>query len=50
MNITFSLIDMQQKEDWETLLSIARKLDHEKIKFKVDGKTIIFAHGLGFKR
>lgn len=44
-----SLKDMQQKEDWDILLSIARKLDHEKIKFKVDGKTMIFAHGLEFK-
>nr|WP_308742490.1 AraC family transcriptional regulator [uncultured Anaerocolumna sp.] len=44
-----NLKDMKQKEDWETLLSIARKLDHEKIKFKVDGKTMIFAHGLEFK-
>ncbi len=44
-----SIKDMQQKEDWRVLLSLAEKLDREKIKFKVDGKTMIFAHGLEFK-
>jgi AraC-like DNA-binding protein len=43
------LKDMQQKRDWEILLSIAKKLDYAKIKYKVDGKTMIFAHGLEFK-
>ncbi|BCJ95812.1 hypothetical protein acsn021_33810 [Anaerocolumna cellulosilytica] len=41
--------DMQQKEDWYILLSLADKLNQSKIKFKVDGKTMIFAHGLEFK-
>lgn len=41
--------DMQQKEDWMVLLLLARKLNQGKIKFKVDGKTMIFAHGLEFK-
>lgn len=41
--------DMQQKEDWRVLLLLARKLNQGKIKFKVDGKTMIFAHGLEFK-
>ncbi|BCN29069.1 hypothetical protein bsdtb5_03640 [Anaeromicropila herbilytica] len=44
-----NLKDMKQKEDWEILLSIAKKLEQEQIKFKVDGKTMIFAHGLEFK-
>jgi len=43
------LEDMQQKEDWNILLSLADKLNQNKIKFKVDGKTMIFAHGLEFK-
>ncbi len=41
--------DMHQKEDWRVLLSLAKKLKHNQIKFKVDGKTMIFAHGLEFK-
>jgi AraC-like DNA-binding protein len=41
--------DMKQKEDWRILLLLAKKLDDEGIKFKVDGKTMIFAHGLEFK-
>lgn len=44
-----NLKDMQQKDDWRILLSLSKKLDQEKIKFKVDGKTMIFAHGLEFK-
>ena len=43
------LSDMKQKEDWSVLLSLAKKLDEAGIKFKVDGKTMIFAHGLEFK-
>lgn len=41
--------DMEQKEDWRVLLTLARKLENEGIAFKVDGKTMIFAHGLQFK-
>jgi AraC-like DNA-binding protein len=44
-----SVKDMKQKEDWNILLKLARKLDDNAIKFKVDGKTMIFAHGLEFK-
>ena len=41
--------DMQQKEDWNLLLLLVKKLNQDQIKFKVDGKTMIFAHGLEFK-
>lgn len=44
-----SVNDMKQKEDWQVLLNLSKKLDDEGIKFKVDGKTMIFAHGLEFK-
>lgn len=44
-----SVNDMKQKEDWRLLLLLAKKLEDEGIKFKVDGKTMIFAHGLEFK-
>lgn len=40
--------EMKESEDWETLLALAKALDQAKIKFKVDGKTMIFAHGLEF--
>lgn len=46
---TISTRDMKQKEDWRILLTLAAKLDAEGIAFKVDGKTMIFAHGLDFK-
>lgn len=41
--------DMKQQEDWRILLLLAKKLDDVGISFKVDGKTMIFAHGLEFK-
>ncbi|WMJ87449.1 helix-turn-helix domain-containing protein [Anaerocolumna sp. MB42-C2] len=41
--------EMQQKEDWNVLLLLAKKLDQGQIKFKVDGGTMVFAHGLEFK-
>lgn len=44
-----SLNNMKHKEDWGILLRLAKKLDENGIKFKVDGKTMIFAHGLEFK-
>lgn len=40
--------DMRQKEDWNILLKLAGKLKEADITFKVDGKTMIFAHGLEF--
>lgn len=43
------LKEMKEKESWRVLLLLARKLEAEGIKFKVDGKTMIFAHGLEFK-
>lgn len=44
-----SVKNMQQKEDWRVLLLLGNKLDQDQIKFKVDGKTMIFAHGIEFK-
>lgn len=44
-----SVKDMKQKEDWRILLLLAKNLEDAGIKFKVDGKTTIFAHGLEFK-
>ncbi len=41
--------DMKQKEDWKILLLLVNKLNENGIAFKVDGKTMIFAHGLEFK-
>lgn len=40
---------MRHREDWRLLLQLAKKLDSEGIAFKVDGKTMVFAHGLDFK-
>ena len=39
---------MQYKEEWNILCSLARKLVQNHVPFKVDGKTMIFAHGLEF--
>lgn len=44
-----SVKNMQEKEDWRVLLLLGNKLDQDQIKFKVDGKTMIFAHGIEFK-
>lgn len=41
--------DMTYQEDWKRLRSLAQRLDAAGIAFKVDGKTMIFAHGLEFK-
>jgi AraC-like DNA-binding protein len=41
--------DMRYKEEWRILLLLAKKLDDEGIHFKLDGKTMIFAHGLEFE-
>jgi hypothetical protein len=40
---------MDQKEDWKILLALTKKLEAEGISFKVDGRTMVFAHGLEFK-
>lgn len=40
--------EMKQKEDWSTLLQLAKELEAAGMKFKIDGKTMIFAHGLEF--
>lgn len=45
-----SVSNMQQKEDWMVLKQLASELDKNHIKFKFDGKTMIFAHGLEFKQ
>ena len=37
---------MQYKREWSILCSLAEKLLRSRILFKVDGKTMIFAHGL----
>lgn len=41
--------DMKQKEDWRILLQLVKNLNEAGMTFKVDGKTMIFAHGLEFK-
>lgn len=40
---------MKQKDDWSILIQLVQKLQTKGIHFKVDGKTMIFAHGLEFK-
>ena len=37
---------MQYKKEWNILCSLADELLQSQIPFKVDGKTMIFAHGL----
>ena len=39
---------MQYKKEWNILCSLAENLLQSHIPFKVDGKTMIFAHGLEF--
>lgn len=39
---------MKEKESWKTLLALSEELKKKQISFKVDGKTMIFAHGLEF--
>ncbi len=39
---------MQYKQEWCVLRSLADSLTQNRIPFKVDGKTMIFAHGLEF--
>ena len=39
---------MQYQKEWNILCSLARELLQNQISFKVDGKTMIFAHGLEF--
>jgi AraC-like DNA-binding protein len=51
MNCNFHINtkDMKQKEDWSILLQLIKALKEAGITFKVDGNTMIFAHGLEFK-
>lgn len=37
---------MQYKQEWKTLYSLTKNLLQNHISFKVDGKTMLFAHGL----
>lgn len=37
---------MRYQKDWNILYSLVRELQNSKMSFKVDGKTMIFAHGL----
>lgn len=37
---------MRYKQEWKTLCSLAKNLLQNHIPFKVDGKTMLFAHGL----
>ena len=39
---------MKYQEDWKLIKKLAFELDNEGISFHVDGKTMIFAHGLEF--
>ena len=41
--------DMKYRKDWKILKSLARNFDAAGIPFKVDGKTMVFAHGLEFQ-
>ncbi len=45
---SISTKDMKRKKDWAILCAIAKELDGKGIAFKVDGKTMVFAHGLEF--
>lgn len=40
--------NMQFRREWHTLCSVAESLLQKHIPFKIDGKTMIFAHGLEF--
>ena len=42
------LSKMQFQKEWDILCSLAEELPQNRIPFKVDGKTMIFAHGLEF--
>ncbi len=44
-----SIRDMEFKEDWKMLLALGNRLDEAGLAYKVDGKTMVFAHGLEFK-
>lgn len=37
---------MQYQQEWKVLCALVQELQEQKIPFKVDGKTMIFAHGL----
>ena len=40
--------DMKQRKDWGILLLLANDLDQAAISFHIDGKAMIFIHGLEF--
>ena len=44
-----SVADSMYQEEWKTLLAVASALQEANVAFKVDGKTMIFAHGMDFK-
>ncbi len=48
-NFHISTNNMKQKKDWSILLQLVKKLQQTDLKFKIDGKTMIFAQGLEFK-
>lgn len=39
---------MQHQREWQVLCALARELLQSQIPFKVDGKTMVFAHGVEF--
>ena len=39
---------MQYKQEWNILCALTEQLSQSRIPFKIDGKTMIFAHGLEF--
>lgn len=47
-NYHIDLKSMKQQEDWGILMRLVKELKDAGISFKVDGKTMIFAHGLEF--
>ena len=42
------ICDMKQRKDWGILLLLANDLDQAAISFHIDGKAMIFIHGLEF--
>ncbi len=39
---------MKYRKEWDVICSLVKDLEQSNIKFKIDGKTMIFAHGLEF--
>lgn len=40
---------MEQKDAWRILLALTKRLEAQGIPFKIDGKTVLFAHGFDYK-